>query len=284
METPKHRRSIYKGQLGKVLVIGGSPQYYGAPIITGLSAEAAGADLIYIYTCNKHVETVKSYSLNFFIDTFPENPGYLSLYDVKKVQKLDVNAIAIGNGMGSDFDARKAMLAIVNSDKPMIIDGDALVPELLKVYNPHKHKWILTPHHGEFRRIFDLEATIDNIEQVAKRYSLNLCVTGEIDCIIACNDFRIDDYGLLENGNNINRDMALHKNKTGTNRMRVGGTGDGLAGIITSYVAQGFSGLQSMIVATYLFGLAGEELAIESHSFTARQLIKFYPKYIAKHG
>lgn len=284
MKTPKHIKSIHKGQLGKILVIGGSPQYYGAPILTGLSAEASGADLIYIYTCNKNIEAVKHYSLNFFIETFPENPGYLSLYDVKKVQQLQVDAIAIGNGIGSDFDAKKAMLAIINSDKPVIIDGDGLVPELLKIYNPKKHKWILTPHSGEFKRVFGIDATIDNIEQVARQYSMNLCVTGEIDYIIACNDFKIDNYQLLENGHDINRDMFLHRNHTGVNQMRVGGTGDGLVGIITSYIAQGFSALQSMIVATYFFGLAGEALAITSQNFTARQLIKFYPKYIANHG
>jgi hydroxyethylthiazole kinase-like uncharacterized protein yjeF len=284
MKTPKHIKSIHKGQLGRVLVVGGSPKYYGAPILTGLSAEAAGADLIHIYTCHKHIEAIKKYSLNFFIESFPEHPGSLSLYDVKKIQQLEIDVIAIGNGMGHDFDAKKAMLAIINSDKPVMIDGDALVPELLKIYNPKKHKWILTPHHGEFQRVFGVDATTDNIEAIAREHSLNLCVKGKIDYIIACNDFKIDSYGLLENGHDINREMLLHSNNTGVNQMRVGGTGDALVGIISSYIAQGFSALQSMIVATHLFGLAGQALAVASVSFTARALIKSYPKYIAKHG
>ena len=57
-----------------------------------------------------------------------------------------------------------------------------------------------------------------------------------------------------------------------------------LTGIISSYVSQGFTALQSMFVATNLFGFAGEQLERESYSFTARNLIKCYSKYIAKIG
>lgn len=282
MKVPKHKDSINEKRKNRLLVVGGSPKYYGPPILTGLAAEASGADIIDIYTCHKHVEVVKKYSLNFLIHNFPENPGYLSLHDVKKIQQLEVDVIAIGNGMGDDFDAKKAMLAIINSEKPVIIDGDALVPELLKIYNPAKHKWILIPNKSEFHRIFQLDATPGSIEKVAREYKLNICVKGKIDYIIACNDFRLDKP--LENNWDVNDEMILHSNDTVVNQLRVGGTGDALAGIISSYVSQGFTALQSMVVATNLFGLAGEQLARESYNFTARNLIKFYPKYIARNG
>ena len=282
MKVPKHRDSINDTRKNRLLVVGGSPKYYGPPILTALAAEASGADVIDIYTCHKHAEVVKKYSLNFLIHNFPENPGYLSLHDVKNIQQLEVDAIAIGHGMGHDFDAKKAMLAIINTDKPVIIDGDALVPELLKIYNPAKHKWILTPNLSEFHRIFQLDATPSSIEKVAKEYKLNICVKGKTDFIIACNDFKTDKP--LENNWEVNDEVVLHSNDTGTNQLRVGGTGDALAGIISSYVGQGFTALQSMVVATNLFGLASEQLVRESHNFTARNLIKFYPKYIAKNG
>ncbi len=280
IEPPRHKDTIHKGQLGRILVIGGSPKYYGAPILTALAAEAAGADLVHLYTCSSNIETAKKYSLNFFLYSFQEHPGYLSLYDVKRVQQLKVDSIVIGNGMGDDFDAKKAMLAIINSDRPVIIDGDALVPELLKIYNPEKHRWVLTPHHREFKRIFGVDPTVDSIEKMAKKYRLNLCVKGQTDYIITCNDFKIDSYELLENSAEVSHELILYKNKTGTNKMRVGGTGDALAGIITSYIAQGFSALQSLLVATNLFGKAGE--AMESASFTAKALIKFYPRFTVR--
>jgi NAD(P)H-hydrate epimerase len=107
-------------------------------------------------------------------------------------------------------------------------------------------------------------------------------VKGKTDYIIACNDFKMDKT--LENNWEVSDEVVLYSNDTGVNQLRVGGTGDALTGIISSYVSQGFTALQSMVVATNLFGFAGEQLARESYSFTARNLIKFYPKYIAKNG
>lgn len=280
MIYPQHKNSIHKGQLGKVLVIGGSPNYYGAPILTGLGAEAAGADLIHLYTSPAHLEAAKHASLNFFLHAFPQHPGYLSLYDVKVIQGINTDTIVIGNGMGKDFDAKKAMLAIINTARPVVIDADALVPELLKIYDPNKHQWILTPHSSEFARVFGIEATAANISALARKHSLNLCVKGAIDYIIACNDFKIDSLGLLENSQPLNDELALHTNDTGVNQMRVGGTGDALAGIIAAYVAQGFTALQAMRVATRLFGLAGEALARKYSNFSAKSLVKFYSRFI----
>lgn len=278
MQYPKHINTIHKGQIGRVLIIGGSPQYYGAPILTALAAEFSGADLISLYIPANHLEAAKKYSLNFLLYSFPQHPGYLSLYDVKIVQEISANAIVIGNGMGRDFDAKKAMLAIINTEKPVVIDGDALIPEILKIYNSKKHKWILTPHAGEFERVFACKATPENIVSVAKEFSLNLCVKGPTDHIIACNDFAIDSYDLLLNGENINHNKELYENETGVPQMRIGGTGDALAGIICSYVSQGFSALQAMRAATYLFGKCGEEMLKHRSHFSAKALIKFFAK------
>lgn len=282
MQYPQHHSHIHKGQLGRVLIIGGSPKYYGAPILTALAAEASGADLIHLYTCSQHLEVAKKHSLNFFLYSFPQHPGYLSLFDVKPIQNIsnEVDAMCIGNGIGNDFDAKKAILAIINTYKPVIIDGNALVPEILKIYNPYKHRWILTPHAGEFERVFQQPAEVSSIQEVAIKYKINLCVKGSIDTIIACNDFMIDNHGLLKNGINIQSDQKIHQNTTGTPAMRVGGTGDALAGIICSYVAQGFTAFQAMQTATHLFGLCGEKLADQSVNFSTRKLVKFFPKYL----
>jgi hydroxyethylthiazole kinase-like uncharacterized protein yjeF len=278
MNYPKHSKLIHKGQLGKVLVIGGSPQYYGAPILTALGAEATGADLIHLYTCPNHLEAAKSHSLNFFLHGFAGHTGSLGLYDVKIVHEIMqvVDAVAIGNGIGKDFDAKKAILAIINTDKPIVIDAEALLPEILKVYNYKKHKWILTPNGREFERVFGVPTSSENILEMSKKYKINLCVTGPTDYIVGGNDFQIETFGLLEN------DSDLHENHTGVPQMRVGGTGDVLAGIICSYVSQGFSASQAMKSAAYLFGKCGEAFVQKSATFSARSLIKFFPKFNAK--
>jgi NAD(P)H-hydrate repair Nnr-like enzyme with NAD(P)H-hydrate dehydratase domain/ribosomal protein S18 acetylase RimI-like enzyme len=444
MKYPQRKRS----QLGKVLVIGGSPQYHEAPILTALGAEAAGADLIHLYTCPNHLEAAKKYSLNFFLYGFAGHTGSLGLYDVKIIHEImqNVDAVVIGNGIGKDFDAKKAVLAIINSDKPIVIDGDALVPELLKIYNYKKHRWILTPHRMEFERVFGVPASPENILEMSKQHRISLCVKGTVDYIATGNDFSsvmleniifeplnqshfqlllkwlemphvkkwwdqdithtIDSVqekyfpytkgykkmdgiekpiqsfiinvdhnpigyiqiynaydfprnnqllGLPENlgaidifigedeylGQNIgskaiskflklyernyshvfvdpdssnfaaikcyeaagfkkineqndtdevlmlldNRDMKdfrLHENHTGVPEMSVKGTGDALAGIICSYVSQGFSASQAMQSATYLFGKCGEAFVKKSATFSAKSLVKFFPKFNAE--
>lgn len=283
MKYPQHSKLIHKGQLGKVLVIGGSPQYYGAPILTALGAEATGADLIHLYTCPNHLEAAKSHSLNFFLHGFAGHTGSLGLYDVKIVHEIMqvVDAVVIGNGIGKDFDAKKAILGIINTEKPIVIDAEALIPEILKVYNYKKHKWILTPHSREFERVFSIPASPENILEMSKKHKINLCVTGPTDYIITENDFQIETFGLLENDVQAN-DSDLHENHTGVPQMRVGGTGDVLAGIICSYVAQGFSASQAMKSAAYLFGKCGEAFVRKSATFSARSLIKFFPKFNAE--
>jgi len=43
----------YKGQNGRIVIIGGSEQYHGAPYFAGMAALRSGADLVSIYTCEK---------------------------------------------------------------------------------------------------------------------------------------------------------------------------------------------------------------------------------------
>jgi hydroxyethylthiazole kinase-like uncharacterized protein yjeF len=285
MKYPQHKRLIHKGQVGKVLVIGGSPQYYGAPILTALGGEAAGSDLIHLYTCPDHLEAAKSHSLNFFLHGFAGHTGSLGLYDVKIIHEImqGVDAVTIGNGIGKDFDAKKAVLAIINTDKPIVIDAEALVPEILKVYNYKKHRWILTPHSREFERVFGVPASPDNILEMSKKHRINLCVTGPTDYIVAGNDFySVEAAELLLETPTIEKDPILHKNHTGVPQMRVGGTGDVLAGIICSYLSQGFSASQAMKSAAYLFGKCGEAFVQKSATFSAKSLVKFFPKFNAK--
>lgn len=281
MEPPKHKDLTNKK---KVLVIGGSPQSCDEAILTALAVEAAGANLVHLYSCPKYLEVAKNSSLNFLLHSFPENPGYLSLYDVKKVQNIDADVIAIGSGIGNDFDAKKAMLAIVNSSKPIVISQNGLMPELLKIYNPDKHKWLLIMNYSEFENLFKVNVTEENLEAVAKRHKLNICVKGETDYILACNDFKIDSDCLVDNAVEIDREMLLHVTNGCINQMNVSIIGNILAGIISSYIGQGFSALQSMIVATNLLRLANERLARETESFSGKDLIDFYKKFTASNG
>ncbi len=282
-QMPTFEQTLHKGDIGKVMIIGGSPIYYGAPILTALGAEASGSDLIYLYIPSMHIETAKKYSLNFFIHHFTDvNTGYMGLYDVKKIHDIaaNVDAIIIGNGLSKDFDVKKTVLSILSSiDKPVVIDADALVPEIMKIYDYTKHDWVLTPHHAEFRRVFGADPTLENIEKVANQYMINMCVKGHIDYIIAGRDFTLDKSST---NSKVMGNKVLYRNETGVVQMKVGGTGDVLAGIIGGYISQGLSALQAMRSAVYLWGKCGEMMYEKQVVFSAKNLVKHFPKCVTE--
>ena len=256
---PERSKQSHKGEAGKILVVGGSKKYYGAPIFTALAAEASGADLITIFLPQVHVEMAKNYSLNFFLNGFVDYD--LGLKDIgliiEESKKADV--LCIGNGLDKEADTLRSIKLILRECKiPCVVDADALIPDILDIET--EAELILTPHHAEFERVFGEKVTPENVQKFSKEYNLTIVVKGKTDIIASKGE--------------------LYLNETGTPKMRVGGTGDALAGIIGSFVAQKMQIVEAAKSACELFGLAGEALEKQKEFFTTYELIKFFPEFI----
>ncbi len=67
--------------------------------------------------------------------------------------------------------------------------------------------------------------------------------------------------------------------------MATAGMGDVLTGIVAGFLAQGLSPTEAAIVATYLHGAAGDEVAHRkgSRGLLASDLLKVLPRIIQKH-
>lgn len=251
----------HKGQFGKVLIIGGSPNYHGAPILTALGAEKAGADLITLFIPEEIANTTRNYSLNFFVKNFKDD--VLTVDDVSSIiaESQNVHSVIIGNGIGKDSDTKDALLKLLsNLQCPTVIDAEGLIPEILEMKDKHSN-WILTPHMQEFQRLFGFDTKRYDIEEISKQYEFTICLKGAEDIIA-------------------NSETLLHS-KTGVPQMRIGGTGDVLAGIIGSYVAQGYNNIQSCLNACHYYGKSAESLVKTQRNFSAQELINYYPKYLA---
>ncbi len=249
--------STHKGEFGKILIVGGSQRYYGAPILTALGAESAGADLITLWLPQEHLNTAKNYSLNFFLKPFEDK---LTLNDVPKILECvqENHVFVIGNGLGKDVCMQKAILTLLEQIKiPVVLDAEALFPEVLDLNVP-KENWILTPHKKEFERLTGQSFSETSLKKISEKYESTFLVKGPVDYI-------------AQHG-------QIFENKTGCVQMRVGGTGDVLAGIVASWKAQGFTNLEAAKNAAYYYGLAGEKLAQNQAAFTAKELAHFFPK------
>jgi len=243
----------HKGDNGKVLIVGGSTMFHGAPLLCSLGAEFSGADLIFPYIPKEHVEAAKTHSLNFIIQTF-EDP-MLTSKDVKNIlhfsQKVDV--VVIGPGLGSDAKTQTAVKKLLaNLKVPTVVDASALI-----YTNSYPKETLLTPHRGEFKALTGDDPTTKNVQKWAKSLGVTIACKGPED-IIANSD-------------------QLTLNKTGTPQMTVGGSGDVLSGLIGGLIAQGYDLFEAAQIGTKTLGETGELLSQRQETFRAIDIAKEIP-------
>ena len=256
-KLPTFDPNSHKGEKGKVLIIGGSERYHGAPIFSITAAEAAGADLIEAFVPESHAILTKEFALNSFINSFVK--GDLGLKDVGAIVNATkrADAMLLGIGLGSESDTLRAIRLILSDISiPTVLDANALHPEILDI--ERNYSLIITPHKGEYHRLFSEEATEKSVAKNAKKHNICIVVKSRIDIIASPNQ--------------------LYLNHTGCPQMRLGGTGDALAGIITSYISQGIEPFDAALSACHYYGLLGEKLIKSNKTLTTMDLIKNYSK------
>ncbi len=261
----KRDQNSHKGQNGRVMVIGGSKDYSGAPALAALAALGAGAD-ISIVTCPKIVASnIRSFSPDLMVKSLPYDVILPS--DVDNILKLaeNVDSVVMGCGIGTEDGTKVAVNQIIEHiKKPVLLDADAL--KLVdRGLITDKLELVLTPHSSEFKSVFSkevpkkLEDKIGLIRNITLKNSFTVLLKGNTDVIGQNGLFRL--------------------NKTGNPGMTVGGTGDCLAGLVGGLMAQGHSGFQASLLGAYINGTAGD-MALDNfgHNFTATQLIGFLPQ------
>ena len=264
--------SSHKGNNGRLLIVGGSKDYSGAPAIAGMAAIGAGADLVYVAAPEKAAEAIKSTSPDLIVKAL--SGDRLSLDHAGEIIELaeSVDAILIGPGAGIDDDTSKLFNVLVSKiKKPIVLDADSLKQvDLILIKN--RDNIMLTPHIFEFKSIFnvnsDLKLDIDSYEfekvdknitefqQITRQIKGTVIVKGQYDLILSGTKFRI--------------------NKSGNPGMTVGGTGDALAGIASSLLAQDLNTFDAACLAVFINGLAGDEAFKEKgNGFSATDLVSY---------
>jgi NAD(P)H-hydrate epimerase len=249
VEICLRERSPYskKGDFGRLLVIGGSEVYTGAPALVGLAALRAGADLVYIAAPEKTAEAISTISPNLI--TIKMSGRHFNQSNLAELESVirKADAVALGPGMGLHKESSKATSSIINKlqelKKPTLIDADALkfiTPAVGKINFPA----ILTPHAGEFELLTsrkvseEIENRIIEVKKFAKQINAIVLLKGRVDTISDGSSVRL--------------------NLTGNAGMTVGGTGDILSGIISSLMAQGCDPFKSAIAGAFINGAAGD--------------------------
>ncbi|NJF25769.1 NAD(P)H-hydrate dehydratase [Thermococcus sp. Bubb.Bath] len=256
------KRGEHKGQNGKLLVIGGSENYFGAPYLATKAASYL-VDLVYLAMPEYSARRIND--PNLILRPFEgRNFRKENVEDVLALAD-GVDAVVMGPGIGEKAETKDFVVEFLRwCEKPVVIDADALkaVAEDLDVLKGRK--FVLTPHAGEFRILFgekpegSLEERAKLVREKAKAVGGTILLKGAYDVI---SDGKTWKY-----------------NKTGNRGMTTGGTGDVLAGLVGALLALGNPPLRAASVGAFLNGLAGDMVKEEmGENFTALNVARKVP-------
>lgn len=247
----KPKANSHKGDNGKLLIIGGSRKYHGAPI---LAAKIAGkiVDLVYFSSVpenNSLVKKMKAKLCEFITVTHNEINRQIK----------EVDAVLIGTGMEVSQKTKKLVNGLLKkfSYKKFILDAGALRVVDKKLLNKN---CLITPHHQEFKALFGTPATAKSVKKAAKKYSCIIVLKGQVDYVASPLKFAV--------------------NKTGNQGMTKGGTGDVLAGLIAALACKNGLFLAAS-AGVFLNGLAGDRLKKKvGYYYNASDLVEEIPRVI----
>lgn len=278
-------KNSHKGKNGKILIVGGSKDYYGAPSIAGLAALESGVDLVHIVTPTPASLPIKITSPDFIVHELKGE--YLNISHIDEILKLveNVDAVLIGPGSGKKEETQKLFNILASKiKKPLVIDADALKCIDNKIIK-NKENLILTPHLFEFKTFFaniinDLGINIDNLhlsENITDYKKIHNIITDfqKIVCNIKGTVIVKGEFDLVINS------KRFKINKTGNSGMTVGGTGDALAGLTCGLFSQGLDSFDTSVLGIYINGKAGDMAFNEKgYGFTATDLTSYISKVL----
>ena len=251
-ETKSH-----KGSNGKLMIIAGGP-YFGAPILSALSALRCGTDLVRIFTPESASSIISVACPVFMVTTLPGNELGVESIEMLLEESSHYDAVLIGPGLGKSertLSAIKGFLSLCKT--PMVIDADAIAVSLGMRF---KVPTILTPHAHEFETI----GKGRNPDETALAMNVTILKKGSEDTVTD--------------------GIRTRVNKTGNPSMTGAGTGDVLSGVVAGLLSKGMTSFESACLGAYICGSAGDlSFSHKSYGSIATDVIDCIPEVLLKH-
>ena len=260
---PPRKFASRKGDNGKILVLGGSYFYHGAPILSSLAALRCGTDLVYTCVPKINVQATRAVSPNLIV--LPLVDAKLTRGAVHKLLGIipkELDSATIGMGLAiQDIEALKLLItSLLNRDVRLSLDASVLVSDILPLIN--NKKVVVTPHAGEFKRLFGVlpsdskKERISTVEKYAKENAITILLKGPTD--------------IVSDG------QKTYLNVKNTPAMTVGGTGDVLSGVVAGILSKNRNPVEASAAAVFINGKAGM-LAQKKHGLhiVATDLLEF---------
>jgi ADP-dependent NAD(P)H-hydrate dehydratase / NAD(P)H-hydrate epimerase len=237
---PKLRIDGHKYDRGHAFVVSGPMESTGAGRLAARTALRAGAGLVTVAT-SKSAFYINAAQLTAVMVAAYDGPSGLSAV----LSDPRITAVLIGPGAGRDPEVVGLVGSVLSSDAVAILDAEGITAyqekpvELFRLIKSRAAPTIMTPHEGEFRKVFpELANEPSKLERARRAAEMSgaVVILKGADTVVAAPD------GLSSISENAPAWLAT------------AGSGDVLAGLVTGLCAQGMAAFDAAVAAVWMHG------------------------------
>ncbi len=239
-----------KRNYGSALVFAGSTGMMGAAVMSSRATLRSGAGLVTVHGPKGGLPILQTAVPEAMFEP-DRNEHFITDMRIHH----DHQAVAVGPGIGTNDQTIDALEALLKSGvNSLVLDADALNciskrPALLTLLPP---KTIITPHIGEFDRLFgEQRSSEDRLKtaiDMARQYNIIIVLKGHYTATVRPTG-------------------RVYINPTGNPGMATAGSGDVLTGVVSAFLAQGYRPEHAATIGVYVHGLAGDLASEEIGEF-----------------
>ena len=240
-DTHKYRR-------GHAVVLSGPEFATGAARLAAMAAARIGSGVVSIVGTAAALRVHAAHVSSIMLKEADSEADLKAVLEDKRI-----TALCLGPGAGAGAVLRRKVLAALRTEIACVLDADALTS-----FEGHSHELfhaiktdlqrsvVLTPHEGEFARLFNeiAESHESKVERVRHAASLSgaIVLLKGADTVVGAPDGQ------------------AKINASAPAKLATAGSGDVLAGIITGLLAQGTDGFDAACSGAWLHGEAGNKV------------------------
>ena len=246
----KRIESGHKGTFGTVGIVVSSSGMLGASMLASKAAYRAGCGLVKIFCPNKFTGFFNVSVPEAVVVPYKSDDVVGGLEDFSK----GVDVILIGPGLREDSVGRLLVKQILTGKTPAVFDAGALnlIAKNLKAFKKRRCDCLITPHLGEMAKLCGEDVSVVDKNKIS--YTRAFSKKFDVSMVLK------SDLSLLSIiGGKSGQKLCI--NTVGNSGLATAGSGDVLAGVIASLIAQGNTLNSSLLYGVMLHGRAAENFA-----------------------
>jgi NAD(P)H-hydrate epimerase len=265
----------HKGDTGHVLLWAGSRGMSGAAVLAATAALRTGSGLVTVAIPESERLAVTLQRPEALTLPLPQtDEGDLSPQAVdlllQYADKRDVTVLALGPGLSLQPQTAAIVKQVAQAwRRPLVIDADGL-NNLTPAELPPLDSFVITPHPGEFSRLFGVEREALAADRNVQ--ATRVAAQHRLVCLLKGRETVVTDG------------TRLYVNSTGNPAMATGGMGDVLTGVIASFLGQGLPALEAAAAGAFCHGLAADLITISDRGLLALDVAHALPQAFRQIG